>query len=130
MRLIVDTHIFLWAVTGSARMPHRAIELIESPAHAVFVSVASIWEIAIKHARRRNPDDMPLSGAQALEESERAGFELLAITGRHAAGIDALPPHHGDPFDRLLVAQAMVEGLQLLTHDKTLAAYGDAVIHV
>ena len=131
MRFIADTHILLWAIAGSPRLPKRALELIEDSSSIIVASAASVWEVAIKYALRRGQsDDMPLSGAQMLVELERADFDLLAISGRHAAGIDSLPPHHGDPFDRLLVAQAIVEGMRLLTHDKTLAAYGDVVIQV
>lgn len=131
MRIIADTHILLWAITGSPRLPKSAHELIEDSSSVVVASAVSIWEVAIKYALRRGHiDDVPLSGAEMLAELERAGFDLLAISGRHAARIDTLPPHHSDPFDRLLVAQAMVEGMRLLTHDKALAAYGDAVMPV
>lgn len=131
MRLLLDTHILLWLVTASPRLPLAAKQLVESEDHSFFASVASIWEVAIKHARRRgSAKDMPLSGRQALEDFEAAGFKLLAVSGIHAAAIDRLDRLHGDPFDRLLVAQAQVEDMKLVTHDRQLAAYGPAVLTV
>lgn len=109
-------------------MPRAAWPLLENETNPLAVSAVSIWEIAIKHARGNSPSaDMPLSGGAALTEVRAANFELLNITFDHAAKLDDLPPHHRDPFDRLLVAQALSEGMILLTHDAKLAAYGDCV---
>jgi len=95
------------------------------------VSAASIWEIAIKHAlARRKPNTMPLSGTMALGYFQKAGYEMLAVTSGHAAAVERLKAHHTDPFDRLLVAQALSEPLRLLTHDRQLADYSDSVILV
>ena len=97
----------------------------------IFVSAASIWEISIKHAiQKHKGSTMPFSGGQALEAFQSAGLYLLNITPKHAASVDALPPVHGDPFDRILVAQARQESLYLLTRDKILAGYGDFVMVV
>lgn len=93
------------------------------------MSVVSIWEVAIKHQQRR-AGSMPFSGTGALEHLERLGVSILDITRRHAAAVDHLPLIHGDPFDRMLIAQALTEPLRLLTADATLARYSDTVILV
>jgi PIN domain nuclease of toxin-antitoxin system len=123
MRLLLDTHIFLWAVAGSASLKPAARRLIES-ADQVFISAASIWEIAIK-ARLGKIDAEPGALVAAIEES---GFVELPVTAAHAAGINALPTHHHDPFDRLLLAQALTEPLRLLTADAELARYSDLIV--
>lgn len=124
MRLLLDTHIALWTITAHPRMPARATDLILA-ADAVFVSAASIWEISIKHALQ--PERMSISGEQALVEFKSAGFSLLAISPAHAAAVDRLAAHHRDPFDRMLIAQAIHEPLRLLTGDHQLAAYSELV---
>ncbi len=125
MRLLLDTHIALWAVADSRRLSAKARALIADPANEIFISAATIWEIAIKHALGRG--EIPVSGQRAIEIFRQAGFVLLDITPAHAAQVERLPPVHQDPFDRLLVAQAMVEPLRLLSHDATVAAYGVVV---
>lgn len=124
MRLLLDTHIALWAVTGSDLLPPTAAARILG-ADEVWVSSASVWEIAIKHALGRG--DMPVSSAMALRAFEDAGYLLLDVTARHAVVVEALPPVHRDPFDRLLVAQAQAEPLILITADEVLGAYGSVV---
>ena len=119
MRLLLDTHIALWAIVDDPRLAGAARELIEAPSNDVAVSAASLWEIAIKHALRRG--DMPVSAADALGWFRAAGYVLLDITAEHAAAVETLPPIHADPFDRLLVAQARHEPLRLITHDATVA---------
>ena len=128
MRLLLDTHIALWAITDSPRMPTRARELILTPANHLVVSAASVWEIAIKYSLGRG--DMPISGEEALDYFQRSGYILLSISPEHTAAVERLPAHHQDPFDRLLVAQALCEPLRLLTHDATVAGYSDMVILV
>ena len=131
MRLLLDTHIFLWTLTKSDALSAEGWRLIEDESNALAVSAVSIWEIAIKYARRRgSPNDMPMSGGDALDQIRAANLDLLPVNGDHAAAVDALPLFHRDPFDRLLVAQAKSESMHLLTHDKQLAAYGDFVIVV
>ena len=120
----------MWAITRSDVLSRSGWELLERDGNSLFVSAVSIWEIAIKYARRRKPEDMPISGQQALAAVKSANFDMLAISLDHAAAVDELPLHHRDPFDRLLVAQARSESMHLLTHDASLAAYGDWVIVV
>ncbi|MGK9167979.1 type II toxin-antitoxin system VapC family toxin [Inquilinus limosus] len=128
MRLLLDTHVAIWALVSPDVMPESIRALIADPANAVHISAASIWEIAIKHsmARRSAP---PFSGAQAIGYFEQAGYALLPVSAEHAAGVEVLPPLHADPFDRLLVAQALAEPLRLITHDDAVAAYDGSIIH-
>ncbi len=127
MRILLDTHIALWAVTGSARLPHEAGEAILA-AEAVFVSAASVWEIAIKHALGRG--DMPVSAGQALRAFLDAGYTMLDVKPEHAVQLERLPALHKDPFDRLLVAQALEEPLTLVSRDPQIGRYSDTILLV
>ncbi|MDR0945512.1 MAG: type II toxin-antitoxin system VapC family toxin [Bifidobacteriaceae bacterium] len=128
MNLLLDTHIALWALTDDPKLPPAARELLLDPENTVTVSAASVWEVAIKHAR--HPDSVTVSGQEVLRDFGEAGYRLLPITARHAATVDSLPPIHQDPFDRILVAQAIAEPLRLVSHDPRVAAYTDLVIPV
>ena len=128
MNLLLDTHIALWAITDSPRLTAQARELIESPRATVWVSAATVWEIAIKHSLGRG--DMPVSGQEALGYFRQSGYRLLAVEPEHAAAVETLPAHHADPFDRILVAQALTEPMRLLTHDAMVARYLDTIIEV
>lgn len=131
MRLLLDTHIALWAIADHPSLSAKARELIDDPNNQIVVSTATIWEIAIKHALARGgANDMPISGNDALGYFRDAGFEVLDISPAHAASIESLPTLHADPFDRMLVAQAMAVPLRLLTHDQRIAAYSDSIIAV
>lgn len=123
MRLLLDTHVFLWAVAGSPRLAPPTRRLIEQ-ADEVHVSAASIWEVAIKARLGKIAAD-PAELAAAIADS---GFRELPVSAAHAAGVATLPAHHHDPFDRLLVAQALAEPLRLLTADTQLARYTDLVL--
>lgn len=128
MRLLLDTHVALWAILGDGRLPKSAKNLIEDLDNDVFVSAASVWEITIKHdLARGRPNDMPISGHEALTYFRRAGYGLLAVNAEHAAAVADLPALHSDPFDRVLVAQARMEPLRLITSDTRLAGYGTIV---
>ena len=120
-RILLDTQILLWTLSGHRRLPAEARRLLED--HDVLVSAASIWEIAIKASIGKLEAD-PAAVRDSLAPS---GFDELPVTGEHAARVAALPRHHRDPFDRLLVAQSLVEGLVLLTTDSQLAVYGESV---
>lgn len=121
MRVLIDTHLLLWALASPGRLSTKARRRIESS--EVFASAASIWEISIKSALGK----LQASPAEVLSGIEPAGFDHLHITGEHASAVVNLPHLHNDPFDRLLVAQALVEKMILLTDDDTLGAYGDCV---
>lgn len=126
--LLLDTHIALWAVSGDARLSDRARDAMQR-ADALVVSVISIWEISIKHALRGSRrDEMVISGREAREQFQAAGFDILPVTAAHAAAVDDLPALHGDPFDRMLIAQALTEPLRLLTRDARLADYSELVM--
>ncbi len=128
MNLLLDTQIALWALTASPRLGHTAGKLIANEHNMIFVSSASVWEIAIKHGLGRG--DMPVSGERASELFTKAGYRELPVTWRHAHGVSALPAIHADPFDRVLVAQALAESMRLLSRDATVQRYGDIVLAV
>lgn len=131
MNLLLDTHIALWALTDDPKLSRTAKELISDPANSAAVSVVTLWEIGIKNALRRSrPAQLPFSASETLQLFEEAGFRLLPVTAAHAVTVEELDPLHGDPFDRLLVAQALTEPLRLVTCDKLLGCYSDTVIVV
>ena len=121
MRLLLDTHLLLWASASSKRLPREARELLEDDDNEVYYSAASIWEIAIKSSLRRK--DFRIDLAQLLATLPAMGLVELPITAVHAAGVTRLPPIHRDPFDRLLIAQSLVEPLTFLTNDALLDRY-------
>ena len=131
MKVLLDTHIAVWVILDSPRLSPRAHDLIAAPATEVYVSAVSLWEIAIKHAlNRTGPNAMPISATEARAWFEASNFRSLPVTDAHAVAVDTLPPHHGDPFDRLLIAQAMTEPMRLISHDAAMTAYGDLVVSV
>lgn len=131
VRLLLDTHVALWAFAASPRLTPQARALIADLGNDVYVSAASVWEVAIKHGlKRRGAGAMPISGTEALAYCTQAGYALLPVTPAHAAGVDALPAHHADPFDRILIAQARQEPLRLVTHDAALQRYDPNIIVV
>ena len=119
MRLLLDTHVFLWACGETAQLQLHLREAIESETNAVFVSAASAWEIAIKREAGRL--NFPIHRWGELIEA--MGFDTVPITPAHAIEAGALPRHHLDPFDRMLVAQARVDGMILATKDRWIKAY-------
>lgn len=125
MRILLDTHILLWSVAQSDRLPPAARELLEDMENSLYCSVASLWEIAIKTALARPNFVVDLHKLrQALG---RVGIAELTVDGTHTETLLRLPPIHKDPFDRMLVAQSMAEPLVLLTNDAILAEYWDGV---
>ena len=121
MKLLLDTHLLIWAAEGTKHLPRRARALMSDPANELLFSVASLWEIAIKSDLNR-PDFQvdPRMLRRGLIDN---GYLELPILSEHAVAIDGLPAIHKDPFDRLLVAQATVEGITLLTDDAIVAKY-------
>lgn len=131
MRRLLDTHIAIWAVTGDDRLPPATADVIRDRSIEIYVSAATLWEIAIKNAlpvARRNA--IPFSAAEAADWFERTELSILPVKAAHTIAVENLPPIHKDPFDRLLVAQAATEPMILLTHDARLAAYGPMVERV
>lgn len=128
MNVLLDTHIALWAVQDNPSLTLRAREIILSPESKVHVSIASIWEIGIKFSLGRG--DMPISANEALGYFRAAGFRILSVEAEHAVEVEKLSWHHKDPFDRMLVAQALTAPMRLLTHDALVARYSDTILHV
>jgi PIN domain nuclease of toxin-antitoxin system len=123
LKLLIDSHALLWHVLDDPRLGPVPTEAIEAADAEVLVSIASLWEIAIKSAlgKLNVPDDLP-------ERVHALGFELLPITAEHAWHVRELPHHHGDPFDRVLIAQAQAESLSIVTADPAFADYDVTVI--
>jgi len=121
MRLLLDTHVLLWAAAAPERLSADARARIEDAGNLPVFSAASIWEVAIKSGLGR--EDFRVNAAVLRRGLLDNGYEELAISGEHAAAIATLPPLHKDPFDRMLIAQAMTEGIMLLTADDLVAQY-------
>ena len=126
MKLLLDTHAFLWWIGDDSRLPARARKLISAERNEVFLSVASAWELAIKTklGRMRLAEDLE---GFVVRQVAVNGFQVLPIHLRHALHVATLPDHHADPFDRILVAQARIENLVLLSGDEQIARYPVAV---
>ncbi|HBS34942.1 MAG TPA: PIN domain nuclease [Parvularcula sp.] len=129
MNLLLDTNVALWTITDDPRLPARVRALLLDPENLAAVSVVSIWEIAIKRGRR-GPRAMPVTALEAQAMFEGSGYSLLSIDARHAAACETLPHIHADPFDRMLVAQALTEPMRLVTSDKIVASYDASIIFV
>jgi len=122
MRLLLDTHAFLWFIMGSSNLSTSARAMIEDEANESFLSVASLWEMAIKVSLGKLTLSAPLD-ALIPQQLSLNGIELLGIQVAHAAVVSTLPFHHRDPFDRLLIAQAVVEGMPVISADVAFDAY-------
>lgn len=125
MNLLLDTHLLLWAASDPARLSADARAAIEDERHTLHFSVASLWEVVIKGSLGRS--DFSVNPATLRRGLLDNGYRELAIAGSHVLAVEGLPALHRDPFDRVLVAQAMVEGYPLLTADRVLSGYGSAV---
>lgn len=123
MKVLLDTHALLWALSGDQRLSDRAREIVGDLQHEVLVSTVSGWEITIKRALGKL--EAPLELGKAIVE---AGFVPRPPTFVDCERLSELPPHHRDPFDRMLVAQALVEGIPLVTRDTTLGRYGVQIV--
>ena len=121
--MLLDTHVLLWSIDEPERIGRQATEAFRDQITGTIVSVVTLWEIAIKRAagRLRAPDNMP-------ERVRALGHEILPVLAEHAWRVGMLPMHHKDPFDRLLVAQAIVEDLTIVTHDRVMSSYGARII--
>ena len=126
MKLLLDTHILLWALTDDPKLPSVAKGLILDRRNLVFFSTASVWEVSIKHGA--HPDKMPVSGSTLVRYCHAAGYEERPVTSRHVEALETLrreidQPPHNDPFDRIMLAQEKSDGLRFVTHDSLLPAY-------
>jgi len=122
-RYLIDTHIFLWWLIGDKKLKDSVQLIIENPKNQVYVSVASLWEISIKHTLGKLPLKTNLS-----EMISVSGFELLSITGLHILELEKLPLLHNDPFDRMLIAQAKSENLTFITVDEKMQKYDVSIL--
>ncbi len=128
MKILLDTHLLLWAAGQPDRLPDAAVRLIDNPSNQMLFSAASVWEVAIKRGLGRKDFQVdPRLLRRGLLDND---YSELPILSDHVVAIDALPPIHKDPFDRLLVAQATVEGITLLTSDPIVAQYPGPVRRV
>lgn len=123
MTILLDTHSFLWFCQDHPRLSATARALIEDPANRKLVSVASCWEIAIKAGLGKLTLGES-SGTYISNALSRTGFDLLPISLAHAAAVESLPPHHKDPYDRMLIVQAQSEGISIVSVDPALDTYG------
>lgn len=126
MRLLLDSHVFVWANALPKNLSQRAISALIDPDNEAFVSLASAWELWIKHAKKPIKEFARVldGGPDAFREAAALSrMTILDISLQHAGAVSGLPHHHGDPFDRLLIAQAMEEGLTLVTHDDIFDRY-------
>jgi PIN domain nuclease of toxin-antitoxin system len=123
VRLLLDTHTLIWYYQTDPKMSATARTLIEDPANGVLVSPASYWEVAIKLSTQRPLLQVPFA-AFVQEAIFDNGFTILPIEPRHCDRLIGLPPHHKDPFDRMLIAQALAEGIPLVSADAALDPYG------
>ena len=122
MRLLVDTHVFLWWITDAPKMSELAREAIKNPENEILLSPVCGWEIAIKAALGRL--DLPAPPTEFIpDQLQKNGFGVLPISMHHALEVSLVPPHHQDPFDRLLIAQARSEGIPLISGDAAFRAY-------
>lgn len=127
--VLVDTHYLLWFLTGSVKVNQRALDLLVNPKNTIYYSIASMWEVEIKHKINK----MPISGIEFMHYCEQAGFKKLPMDDRHVAALESLEqkenaPVHKDPFDRMLLAQAKADCMMLLTHDNKFSSYDEPYI--
>ena len=125
MKLLVHTHILLWIAGVSRRLPASARDVIEDTSNVIFFSTASIWEVAIK--ARLGYDDFAVDARKLRSNLIENNYQELPILGEHALGVANLPDIHKDPFDRIMIAQSFIEGLVMLTADRTVAKYGGLI---
>jgi len=128
VRLLLDTHILLWAAGEPEKLSPAGRELLLAPENALYFSSASIWEIVIKRGLGR--DDFQIDPIRLRKQLVVNGYTEVAVTSDHALALDTLPPLHKDPFDRLLLAQARSEGMLLVSSDTQVLRYGAGIIEV
>ena len=126
MRILLDTQSWLWMLASPERFGKAALEMVQNPAHDLLLSAASAWEIAIKYTLGKLPlpEPPPVFIPSRMASS---GVQPLVVSHTHASQVATLPPHHRDPFDRLLIAQAQIENVPILTSDKQFESYAVTV---
>jgi PIN domain nuclease of toxin-antitoxin system len=128
MNVLLDTHILLWALTESPKLPQQALDIIADDKNNIYYSLASVWEVEIKYSLGK----MPISGEELSNYCRESGFRLLEIKESHIFSLKTLKreetPKHNDPFDRIMLAQAKVEGVNFLTHDHLISQYNEPCV--
>lgn len=128
MNILLDTHVLLWTFNADVRLKEDAIKLISNPKNTIYYSVASVWEVSLKH--QKNPAKLNISGTEFIHYCEQAGFKKIPMDDRHIVALEGLQLRkneieHNDPFDRILLAQAKAEGMLLLTHDSKFCLFDE-----
>lgn len=123
MNYLLDTHILLWAVQKHPKLSQKAIDIIKNPEHTLYFSSASIWEVAIKMGRGAKPDEDLINPTLPYQTLLKKSYRPLTINSLHASEVLLLPSIHKDPFDRMLIAQARIENLILMTVDEHIVKY-------
>ncbi len=131
MKILLDTHIILWAISNDPRLPEKARKLIENEENEIYYSIVSLWEVEIKHLLHSKA--MPISAEQLAEYCEQSGFQRILIREKHVYALEGLrreehAPPHKDPFDRMLVCQASSENMIFVTHDSLIPGYTEPCI--
>ncbi|MBR2207739.1 MAG: type II toxin-antitoxin system VapC family toxin [Synergistaceae bacterium] len=131
MNILLDTHIALWAITEPTKLSKKALELLQNGNNNFYVSVASVWEVAIKNIR--HPEDIPMSDFEYANFCVVSGFNILPLRVEHIFTLKTLhreddAPKHNDPFDKIMLSQAKSEGFSFLTDDKLLPFYNEIFI--
>lgn len=124
MKLLLDTHVFIWLSSEPERLPRQLYQALSDHQHEIWISVASVWEISIKVAKGK----LSFPIASIIDQIREMKAGLLSISALHALHASSLPPLHADPFDRMLVAQARLEGMTLVTVDRTIPQYDVTVL--
>lgn len=128
MRYLLDTHVIIWAMIDSDKLSRHARTVLSDANNDFYVSTASLWEIALKHDRR--PEDIPVTAEQVCRYCDECGVRYMPIMPEHAAGVNSIENIHADPFDRMLISQAVCERMKLMSHDSKIQSYGDMVLSV
>lgn len=126
MKILLDTHILLWAISNDRKLPEKARKLIENEENEIYYSIISLWEVELK--RLAHPNAMPVSAKELAEYCEQSGFQRVLIREKHIFALAGLKrdkdaPPHKDPFDRMLLCQASVDNMMFVTHDSLLSCY-------
>lgn len=131
MKLLLDTHIILWALDDNPKLPEQAKALIMDADNDIYYSSASVWETTIKYMSK--PDRIRLSGSKLSELCRKMGYQMLPITDKHVGALETLVFHsghqvHNDPFDRIMIAQAKADGMKFVTHDSKIPLYNESCV--
>lgn len=131
MKILLDTHILLWALSNDTRLPEKARKLIENVENEIYYSIISLWEVEIK--RLAHPSAMPVSAEELTEYCRQSGFDMVLIREKHIFALAGLvrekdAPPHKDPFDRMLICQASAENMIFVTHDSLIPGYNEPCI--